>query len=186
VYEKRHTELVEKAERSRQLSRGTLRWEVTSKFISMLEKWWVCGHASNSAGSGYNPVAASCEHGNEFPDSIKDGQFSWPAERLSTFQGELRYLELIRLVNNTAVCSVHGYWSRDGCKSALKICSGDSSVSAHYSCQVWPQPPLAMRGEPKVKSEKALRHGVGCLKHVLQHRAPTIIKLARQLSATVA
>jgi hypothetical protein len=27
------------------------------------------------AGSGYGPVAGSCEHGNEFSGSIKDGEF---------------------------------------------------------------------------------------------------------------
>jgi hypothetical protein len=46
--------------------------EETLKGISNKQRERVCG--LNSTGSGESPVAGSCEHINELPSTIKDGE----------------------------------------------------------------------------------------------------------------
>jgi hypothetical protein len=65
--------LTGKSERSKPLGRRRHRWEdnikMDHKEIGCEDMGWI------SSGSGYGQLVDCCEHGNEPPDSIKDGEF---------------------------------------------------------------------------------------------------------------
>jgi hypothetical protein len=48
-------------------------WEDNIRMDLREIRWGRCG--LDSSGSGYGPVAGSCEHSNELTGSIKDGKF---------------------------------------------------------------------------------------------------------------
>jgi hypothetical protein len=70
--------LVRKTEGKMPLGRPRCRWEDNVK-LDLTEIWF----GVDSSGSGYGPVADSCEHGNEPFGSTEGGEF---LEKLSTYQ----------------------------------------------------------------------------------------------------
>jgi hypothetical protein len=65
--------IVGKPEGTRPLQRPTRRRQDNIKMYFMEIMMGICG--LDASGSGYGPVADSCEHGNEPSGSIKVGEF---------------------------------------------------------------------------------------------------------------